>query len=152
MQMVKKRSFNFLLVVALLLSIFIPQSIFAYDIKGDENNPTLTIHKYEQEPGDEQTEGTGDPGETANGQPLSEVEFTLTQTHAYNPTTDEWTDVSGTPFTRVTDASGQIVIEDIELGRYKVEETDGPNHVNLNTEEYFVDVPMTNQAGTELNY
>src|SRR5699024_3811504 len=34
----------------------------------------------------------------------------------------------------------------------KVQETDGPNHVNLNTEEYFVDVPMTNQAGTELNY
>ncbi|MEI3605141.1 SpaH/EbpB family LPXTG-anchored major pilin [Pseudogracilibacillus sp. SE30717A] len=152
MQMVKKRSFNFIMVLTLLVSVMIPQAAFAFEIKGDEDNPKLTIHKYEQEPGAEQGEGAGNPGESATGAPLEGVEFTLTQTHAYNSVTDEWTEVSGAPFTRVTDGNGQIVIDNIELGRYKVQETDGPPHVNLNTEEYFVDVPMTNEAGTELNY
>lgn len=152
MEIVKKRSFNIAMVLAMLLSLILPQAALAYEIKGDKNYPKLTIHKYEQEPGEEQGEGAGNPGEAATGKPLSGVEFTLTQTHVYNSTTDEWTEVSGTPFTRVTDTNGQIVIENIELGRYKVQETNGPAHVNLNTEEYFVDIPMTNRAGNELNY
>ncbi len=152
MQMVKKKSFNVIMVFTLLLSVMIPQAASAFEIKGDENNPKLTIYKYEQEPGSEQGEGAGNPGESVTGAPLEGVEFTLTQTHAYNAETDEWTEVNGEPFTRTTDGNGQIVIDNIELGRYKVQETDGPAHVNLNTEEYFVDVPMTNSEGTELNY
>ncbi|MFD2131794.1 SpaA isopeptide-forming pilin-related protein [Pseudogracilibacillus auburnensis] len=152
MQIVKKRSYNLLLVFTLLLSVFVPTTAFAYDVIGDENNPKLTIHKYEQESDDGQVDGTGHAGQTPEGTPLASVEFTLTQTHAYNADTDEWTEVAGTPFTRVTDANGQIVIENIDLGRYKIQETDGPAHVNLHTEEYSVDIPMTNQTGSELNY
>lgn len=152
MTVVRNKLYNLLLVFALLFSAFIPHVAFAYDVKGNENNPKLTIHKYEQEPNSAQTDGTGNAGETVTGNALPGVEFTLTQTHKYNPDTDEWTEVSGTPFKRVTDANGQIVMEGIDLGRYKVQETDGPPHVNLNTKEYFVDIPMTNQAGNELNY
>src|SRR5690625_4726835 len=92
------------------------------------------------------------PNHTAPGEPLENVEFTLTQTHEYNAETDEWTEVDGTPFTRVTDNSGTIKIENIALGRYKVQETDGPPHVNLNEEEFFIDIPMTSEDGNILNY
>lgn len=44
------------------------------------------------------------------------------------------------------------MIHNIPLGRYKVQETAGPPHVNLNEEEFFVDVPMTSADGTDVNY
>lgn len=150
--MKRRKTFNLLLVLSLLVSLFNFNVSFAFEVKGDENNPKLTIHKYEQEPNTSQSEGTGQPGESPQGTPLPNVEFTLTQTHSYDPDTDTWTEVNGTSFTRVTDENGQIVIENIALGRYKVQETNGPAHVNLNTDEYYVDIPMTNQAGDELNY
>src|SRR5690606_41956802 len=80
------------------------------------------------------------------------IEFTVALTHVYHPETDEWEEVQGTAFTRVSDDNGQIVIEDIALGRYKVEETAGPPHVQLNTEEFFIDIPLTNPTGDTLNY
>ncbi len=152
MKITKNKSLHLFIVFTLVMSFLIPNISFAYDIKGDANSPKLTIHKYEQEPDTDQSEGTGQPGQSPQGSPLPGVEFTLTQTHSYNSDTDEWSEVSGTPFTRVTNGQGQIIIEDIDLGRYKVQETDGPDHVNLNTEEYYVDIPMTNEEGNELNY
>src|SRR5699024_1144570 len=149
---------NVLLIVTLLLSLIIPSSILAYDIEGDPENPTLTIYKLEQDShdtnddGENNQDGNGLPGQNAEGEPLPDVEFTLTQTHQYDSDADEWTEVEGTPVTHVTDGDGKIVIEGIDLGRYKVQETDGPPHVNLNTEEYFVDIPMTNESGSMLNY
>jgi len=153
MKLVREKLFNTFLAILLLISLLIPNVAFAYDIKGDVDNPTLTIHKFEQEPDEvEGEEGTGSQEQGVTGDPLEGVEFTLTQTHAYNPNTDEWTEVSGTSITRVTNADGQIIIANIELGRYKVQETNGPPHVNLNTEEYFVDIPMTSADGATLNY
>ena len=143
MKQVKSKSLNMLLIATLLLSFIIPSTTFAYTTDGNPENPKLTIHKLEQDPN-----GNG----VDEGTPLPGVEFTLTQTHQYNPETDEWTEVNGDPFTRITNDSGQIVIEGMELGRYKVQETDGPLHVNLNTEEYFVDIPMTSADGNTLNY
>ncbi|MDZ5711361.1 SpaH/EbpB family LPXTG-anchored major pilin [Jeotgalibacillus haloalkalitolerans] len=151
-----KRYLGIFIPMVLLLSMVFPQMASAYTVLGDQNNPSLTIYKYAQEPGATSTPGTGLPGETPVGDPLEGVEFTLTQTHAFDPSTNEWTEVTGvTPIVAVTDPNGQIVLtntEGLQLGRYEVQETDGPDSVILNTDVYSVDVPMTSQDGTTLNY
>src|SRR5699024_2793706 len=87
------------------------------------------------------------------GKPLAGVEYTLTQTHSYNPATDEWTAISdGETLTEVTDADGEIVLDPIPLGRYTVQETDWPDHVVPDKEEYTVDIPMTSADGSAANY
>lgn len=138
-------------------------------IHGDPEQPTLTIHKFEQDSISEDGSADGQsidntystdnganelgmPGQDADGEPLEGVEFTLTQTHTYDPTTNEWTEISGEAKTYTTDSNGQVFINNIDLGRYKVQETDGPDHVVLNDEEFFVDIPMTSPDGAELNY
>ena len=152
MKFSKQRSFSIFTIFILLLSLILPSSVFAYDIEGDPNNPKLTIYKIEQEQEGEKEPGSGLPDQVFEGEPLEGVEFTFTQTHQYDPNTDEWIEVSGEPFTRVTDSEGKIVLDNIDMGRYRVQETDGPPHVNLNTNEYFVDLPMTSEDGTTLNY
>ncbi len=134
-----------------MFSLVIPAGV----ANAEPSNPkgSLTIHKFEQEPGAKQ--GNPDGSELDNppdGKALEGVTFTLTQTHKYDPANDKWTAYTGEPFTRVTDGNGIIKIDNIPLGRYKVQETAGPPHVNLNKEEYFVDIPMTNKAGTDANY
>lgn len=158
MQIAKRKSFNIFFALTLLVSLFIPNFALAYTVTGDAANPTLTIHKLEQEPGAAPgEEGTGKAGQPANGKPLEGVEFTITQTHKYDPATDTWKEVTGaTPIKKKTGADGTVVFttadNGFELGRYTVQETDGPDHVILNTTEYAVDIPMTNKEGTELNY
>ncbi|NWO15097.1 SpaH/EbpB family LPXTG-anchored major pilin [Virgibacillus sp.] len=159
MQLAKKRILNIVLIVTLLLSVFLPQAALAYTVKGDESNPTLTIYKYEREPGATPEAGEGTGGEQtppADATPLSDVEYTITQTHAYDPSTNKWTEVTdGEGFVETTDANGQVVItkaDGLELGRYEVKETNGPDHVILNPGTFTVDIPMTNKAGDELNY
>lgn len=147
----KKNTFIYRwMILTMLLTLFIPTVIQAQvqDITG-----SLTIYKYEQEEGTENVDGDGNvhEGDIA-GQLLADVEFTITQTHSYNPHTDTWTAVEGIAKTFETDSDGKIVIDPIELGRYTIQETDGPAHVVLNDEVFTVDVPMTNEAGTAVNY
>lgn len=155
-RVIKQKSINGFLITALLLSIFLPNIASAYDNKGDPANPTLTIYKYEQEPGEAQSQGTGLPDQIPVGKPLSGVEFTLTQTHSFNPDTDKWAEVTGvTPLKATTDGTGKIVFNKangLKMGRYAVKETAGPPHVNLNQDTYYIDVPMTTQDGNTLNY
>lgn len=152
----KTRSINLFLIAALFLSVLLPNVANAYDISGDVANPSLTIYKYEQEPGDPQSEGTGESGQDPVGKPLSDVEFTLTQTHAYDSNTDQWTEVTdAAPLVGTTDETGTVVFNQdngLEMGRYAVKETAGPAHVNLNPDTFYVDVPMTSKDGNTLNY
>lgn len=157
MTIAKKKVLNLALIFTLLVSIFLPNITLAYTVTGEAGNPTLTIHKYEQEPGTAAgAEGTGQAGQTAEGAPVEGVEFTITQTHKYDPATDAWTEVTGaTPIKKTTGADGIVeftTADGLELGRYTVQETNGPAHVILNTEVFSVDVPMTNKEGTNLNY
>lgn len=158
MQIINRKSVNLILIATLFLSLFLPQIASAYVVEGSANDPSLTIFKYEQEPGTAEGDaGTGGeqvvPSENIT---LPGVEFTLTQTHVYNAETDTWDEVTdGDVLVQITDENGQIVFNTgngLELGRYTVEETAGPDHVNLNEEVYSVDIPMTNPDGTVLNY
>ncbi|WP_313432207.1 SpaH/EbpB family LPXTG-anchored major pilin [Siminovitchia terrae] len=157
MAIAKKKSLHILLAFTLLVSLFIPSIALAYDTKGDPNNPTLTIHKFEQEPGAKPgDEGTGLPGQNAEGTAVEGVQFTLKLTHKYDVENDQWTEVAdGKTIQGTTGANGQVVFtkaEGLELGRYEVTETDGPSHIILNPDSFFVDVPMTSKDGATLNY
>ncbi|WP_217585900.1 SpaH/EbpB family LPXTG-anchored major pilin [Lentibacillus saliphilus] len=157
--MKKRFSIYHVLVAVLLLSLMLPAA--PVSANGDHNNDyngSLTIHKYEREPGAED----GAPGDGTEGQEqdvpddavlLEGVTFKITQTHAFDPMTDEWTEVTdGAVFQEITDAYGEALFANLPLGRYKVEEIDGPDHVNLNPNDYYVDIPMTSQDGSEVNY
>lgn len=150
--MKRKFSIYHFLVVLMMFTLLLPA--FAGATAKESPTGSLTIYKFEQEPGTD----VGAPGDGSmltpqpEGKPVEGVEFTFTQTHSYDANEDKWSETSGTPFTRVTDADGRIVIDDIDLGRYTVQETDGPKHIVLNDTEYSVDIPMTNPDGSSLNY
>ncbi|MGO3733411.1 MAG: SpaA isopeptide-forming pilin-related protein [Vagococcus sp.] len=157
MSLLKEKALHLVLALGLVLSIFVPSIAMAYETKGDTSSPSLTIHKFEQEPGTEKGEaGTGLPGQNAKGKAVKDVTFTLTMTHKYDADTDTWTEVKdGKTIEAITNDKGQAVFtkaNGLELGRYKVQETKGPAHVILNTEVFSVDVPMTSKEGSELNY
>lgn len=161
MNVSKKKTLNFALIVSLILSLFLPQIAFAKEVRGNESNPTLTIHKFEQETGTKPgEEGTGLPGQTAKGKPVDGVMFTLKQTHKYDPNGGEngegsWEPITNGKTIHKETVKGKVVFtkaDGLELGRYQVTETDGPAHVILNPEPFYVDVPMTSKDGTTLNY
>ncbi|WP_121640287.1 SpaH/EbpB family LPXTG-anchored major pilin [Virgibacillus sp. Bac330] len=157
MNVTKKKTINIALIFTLIVSLLLPQVAFAKEIKGDEDNPSLTIHKFEQEPGTAPGEdGTGLPGQNAEGDPVEGVTFTLKQTHQYNSETDKWTEVAdGKTIEKQTGEDGTVVFtkgDGLELGRYEVTETDGPANVILNPDPFYVDIPMTNKDRTTLNY
>lgn len=148
----KRFSIYHFLVVIMAFSLIMPAAVTDAKVSGETGS--LTIHKFEQEPGAEQGDGNGSEITGIDGEALPGVEFTLTQTHKYDPSSDKWTEVTDNPKTYVetTDATGQIIINDIELGRYTVQETDGPDHVVLNKTKYSVDIPMTSEDGADVNY
>lgn len=181
MKIVQSISLRIFLVASLVLSVFVPSLTQAYTLLGNADNPQLTIHKFEQEPlgdefGDQEPsededlyaralpnngapgDGTADQYKPAGITPLEGVTFTLTKTHHYNAQTDTWTEVFGDDKVTIeatTNAEGKAIFtkeNDLELGRYEVRETAGPDHVILNNEVFTVDIPMTNVEGDTLNY
>lgn len=151
----KKKTLNIVFAFALLAALFLPQMALAVAPTGGKSNPTLTIHKYEQEPGAEKGEdGTGMPGQNVkSGAPVPDVTYEITQTHSFDPGENEWKEVTAAPtITKKTNADGEAVFSGLHLGRYEVKEVSGPAHILLNKEPFYVDIPMTNKEGTTLNY
>lgn len=152
--MKKRLSIFHFLIAVMLFSLVLPgfANVGASTVAG-----SLTIHKFSQEPDGENGEsGNGSENQNVPGDasPLDGVEFTITQTHSYDPTTDKWEPVSnGITRTGITQ-NGKVVFNftELELGRYTVDETDGPPHVNLNPDSYAVDIPMTSKKGKNVNY
>lgn len=146
----KKSSFIYrFLIILLMFTIVSPVGGVS---AAPSDHGSLTIHKYEQEPGAEQGVGDGSEGQATVGSPLPGVTYEVTQTHSYNPETDEWTEVTGgETHTMKTDEDGQVS-KYLPFGRYSVKETNGPDHVNLNPDTFFVDIPMTSKDGSDLNY
>lgn len=156
----KRKSIYQFLIALLVFSLLIPAGMVGASTAPAPDNGSLTIHKFEREPGVEDGEdGDGSAGQgnrvPEDAKALEGVEFTITQTHSYNSETDEWNvveDEDALTDKLVTDSDGLAVFHDLPLGRYTVQETDGPPHVNLNTEVFTVDIPMTSPDGTTVNY
>ncbi len=137
----------------MLFFIVLPTNVSAQVPNGKKG--TLTIYKFEREPGvdpGEAGDGTADQTVPDDAEPLEGVTYEIKQTHAYNHYTDEWTEHEGHTKTITTDENGVAFFDNVPLGRYAVTEIDGPDHVNLHEEAYFVDIPMTTVDGTELLY
>lgn len=157
MSRTKRITMRVLLAFMLLFSLATVNKVSAYETVGDQESPTLTINKFQQEPGTaDGLPGDGTNDQVAQGNPVEGVEFTLTLQETFNPATNEWEDApGGTTLVGVTDANGTLTFDSSDglvLGRYSVDETSGPENIILNINTYEVDVPMTNEEGTVLNY
>ncbi|TKI42219.1 LPXTG cell wall anchor domain-containing protein [Bacillus mycoides] len=154
-----KKLFSMLLICVLTLSML--PSMFANAAAPEKGS--LTIHKYEQEKnGTAGAEGDGSANQTipTDAKALPGVTFEIKQIMSFNKISNDGKIVeesvtpvtNATPITVTTDANGQAIFKDLPLGRYEVKEVSGPPHVNLNTNTYTVDVPMTSKDGVALNY
>src|SRR5690625_2171377 len=125
----------FLLIFSLLLPAGMAQAGKKTNGHEDREKGSLTVHKFEREPGVEDGEaGDGSAGQTVPGdaEPVEGVEFTIKQTHSYDPSNDTWTAITaGENRVGVTGDDGKLTFGDLPLGRYTVEETNAPPHVNM---------------------
>ena len=122
---------------------------------------TLTIHKYEQgkdaKPG---VEGNGKEGQSIpeGAKPLGGVTFEIKriasfeQTSAGNVVKENINKVTDSAITKVTNAKGEAVFQNLPLGRYEVKAVKGPDRIELDQSTFIVDIPMTSADGKDLNY
>ena len=146
---------------------------FAEENKGNivdsDKTGSITIHKYkmpdtEDASGSNTEEGGVELGEgdlPTTAKPLANVKFHIVKMAQDQAGNWQETKVS---YVVVTNESGEAVLEDLSLGRYKVEElgldqSDGSDAVLPNEKDdamvekaFYVDVPMTMPDGQELNY
>ena len=144
----KGKLMGLFLAINFVAAIIFPTLAQAYEVKGDAAEPKVTITKYEQE--------GKDSGKEVKAIPLAGVTYELTMTHKYNEEKDSWEEFKGDKkLSGTTNDKGEVVLtktEGLELGRYEVKEVSAPDHVIRDERTYTIDVPMTNEAGTELNY
>lgn len=160
----RKFSIYHFLVALMMFTLILPAFAGASSVNGGNNEEgqerttgSLTIHKFEQEPGSEQGVGDGTELETApDGKPLKGVTYTIKQTHELTIDSngnEVWSEVTnGQTYTVTTDDDGKALLSELPLGRYKVTEVSGPEHVNVNTDPFSVDIPMTSKDGSSVNY
>lgn len=139
------------------------------NIVDSDKTGSITIHKYKMP----DTENAFDSNTEAGGVELKESQLPTTaeplanvQFHIVKMAQDQagnWQETK-VSYVVVTNESGEAVLEDLSLGRYKVEElglvnSDGSDAVIPNTTDdamvgkaFYVDVPMTEEDGHTLNY
>ncbi len=149
MSILNKRTLNLALVFTLLLSLILPSVSLA---ETDTNKGSLTIHKYQQEKGDAEGTQTGPSVTIPEGsKALPGVTYEVIQTHSFDG--KNWKEVAaGASYTEITNDKGKIELTNLALGRYTVQEIDGPDNVILNTNKFSVDIPMTYEDGKKLAY
>ena len=145
------------MMIALLTFMTMATGQVAHAEAGDDVRTTgsLTIHKYEVEP---RLQSEGEDGDgSANGKAfrrmrklLEGVKYTITQNslHITPLLTSGQKLLEQYQCIKVTGTDGIATFDGLGLGRYTVNETAGPPHVNLNPDSYSVDIPMTSADGT----
>lgn len=154
-----KKHRNIVIIFVLLFSLFFTGHSFAavddsINIVGDPKDPKLTIFKYEN--GNFKVNQHGGFKENIEGRPIENVEFTLIQTHLLNEETDAWEEINdGITLKGTTNQEGKVEFtkrDGLQLGRYEIKETAAPDYVVKYEDSYSVDLPMTAEEGTSLNY
>lgn len=124
---------------------------------------SLTIHKYAHEKdGQEGEAGTGEPGQKIpeGATPIEGVEYEVIQIASFELITKDGEIVkegekevkNATPIKDKTGKDGTVKFDNLPIGRYLVKEISGPTNVNLNTDPYTIEIPMTDKEGKKLNY
>ncbi|MGF9769889.1 SpaA isopeptide-forming pilin-related protein [Bacillus albus] len=152
-----KRIYSLLLICVLAFSTLMNMTVSAES----KSTGTLTIHKYEQgkdaKPG---VEGNGKEGQSVpeGAKPLKDVTFEIKRIASFEQTSDgkvvkeNISEVTDSAIAEVTDAKGEAVFSNLPLGRYEVKAIKGPDHIELDTSTFIVDIPMTSTDGKDLNY
>lgn len=149
---VKRFSIYPFLVALLIFSLVIPANVADATKQEERTTGTLTIHKLALEPSVAPSEGRGDGNKLnppPDGEAVKGVTYKLKQTHTFDG--HHWTEIDGKEFTMTTEEDGKVT-KTLDLGRYEVTEISGPDYVNVNTETFKVDIPMTSEDGSKLNY
>jgi fimbrial isopeptide formation D2 family protein/LPXTG-motif cell wall-anchored protein len=152
-----KKIFSTFLICILAFSALFNMTVSAES----KSTGTLTIHKYEQgkdaKPG---VEGNGKEGQSVpeGAKPLKGVTFEIKRIASFEQTSDgkvvkeNINKVTDSAITKVTDAKGEAVFQNLPLGRYEVKAINGPKHIALDESTFIVDIPMTSADGKDLNY
>ncbi|CAM4033768.1 MULTISPECIES: SpaH/EbpB family LPXTG-anchored major pilin [Bacillus cereus group] len=154
-----KKVFSMVLAFILMFST-LPSAFAANEVK---TKGSLTIHKYAHEKdGQKGEEGTGEPGQKVpeGATPIKGVKYEVVKIANFKVIERNGEIVkeavekvdNATPISDVTGDDGTVTFKDLPIGRYLVKEVSGPDNVNINTEPYTIDIPMTDKEGKKLNY
>ncbi|HDR7280213.1 MULTISPECIES: SpaH/EbpB family LPXTG-anchored major pilin [Bacillus cereus group] len=154
-----KKVFSMVLAFILMFST-LPSAFAANEVK---TKGSLTIHKYAHEKdGQKGEEGTGEPGQKVpeGATPIKGVKYEVVKIATFKVIERNGEIVkeaiekvdNATPISDVTGEDGTVTFKDLPIGRYLVKEVSGPDNVNINTEPYTIDIPMTDKEGKKLNY
>lgn len=156
-----KNLFILLLILGFVLTFYSIKSYASPTIDTSQTG-SLTIYKYEvADLSGYTTPGTGSTETVTTSsttKPIQGVTFEIykiggissIQTDSGDPSS--YTPTGSATATGATNASGTISFSNLELGRYFVRETNAPENVSSSTAPFFIDIPMTNAAGTDWNY
>lgn len=148
-----------LFLAMLMMATMLATGVVAYDNNVDQETGSITIHKYEQRddgsefPDPNAEHGSGMPitDTTGFGEPLEGVEFTIWNVTGKYTGNEEAAEVDTSNLsggiTQITDAQGEAVFSNLQLGVYLVKETKGDPHTTHFTKQFFVSIPMTNPQG-----
>ncbi len=154
-----KKVFSMVLAFILMLST-LPSAFAANEVP---KTGSLTIHKYAHEKdGQKGEEGTGEPGQKVpeGATPIEGVEYEVIQIASFEVITKDGEIVkegekevkNAIPIKDKTGKDGTVKFGNLSIGRYLVKEVGGPANVNLNTDPYTIEIPMTDKEGKKLNY
>lgn len=152
-----KKIFSTFLICILAFSTLFNMTVSAES----KSTGTLAIHKYEQgKDGKKGEVGNGKDGQSVpeGVKPLAGVTFEIKRIASFEQTSDgkvikeNISKVTDSTITKVTDANGMAVFNNLPLGRYEVKAVKGPDHIELDTSTFIVDIPMTSADGKDLNY
>ncbi len=148
-----------LFLAMLMMATMLATGVVAYDNNVNQETGSITIHKYEQRddgsefPDPNAEHGNGMPiiNTTGFGEPLAGVEFTIWNVTGKYTGNEDATKVDtsglGEGTTQTTNAQGEAVFSNLQLGVYLVKETKGDPHTTHFTDPFFVSIPMTNPQG-----
>ncbi|MGH0512717.1 SpaH/EbpB family LPXTG-anchored major pilin [Bacillus cereus] len=152
-----KKIFSTFLICILAFSTLFNMTVSAES----KSTGTLAIHKYEQgKDGKKGEVGNGKDGQSVpeGVKPLAGVTFEIKRIASFEQTSDgkvikeNISKVTDSTITKVTDSNGMAVFNNLPLGRYEVKAVKGPDHIELDTSTFIVDIPMTSADGKDLNY
>lgn len=149
-----------LFLAMLMMATMLATGVVAVDNQNynPDEKGSITIHKFEQKdegqtdwPAGEHGSGMPITDTTGFGEPLAGVEFTIWNVTGKYTGNEDATKVDtsslGEGTTQTTNAQGEAVFSNLQLGVYLVEETKGDPHTTHFTDPFFVSIPMTNPQG-----
>ena len=139
-----KKTKKLIITILAIIMLIVAIGNTAKAVIDETKKVSLTITKYEH------SNGSGENKEFAG------VEFTVSLVPNETGTVDEAVKYiennTVTKYTKTTPENGTIKFENLEQGRYLVQETNAPKNVVTKVESFLIDLPRTNNNGDGWDY